>query len=100
MPLIIDTYNVLHVTGVLPPELAVGEPDGLARLVAQSRYASDVVWLICDGVPRGASRVGRILIEGAGPGRSADDVISADDVNRSAAGRAPAAADGRAVDRR
>lgn len=75
MPLIIDTYNVLHVTGVLPPELAVGEPDGLARLVAQSRYASDVVWLICDGVPRGASRVGRILIEGAGPGRSADDHI-------------------------
>ena len=77
MPLIIDTYNVLHVTGVLPPELAVGEPDGLARLVSQSRYATDVVWLVCDGVPRGANRVGRILIEGAGPGRSADDHIMA-----------------------
>lgn len=75
MPLIIDTYNVLHVTGVLPPELAVGEPEALARLVASSRYASEAVWLICDGVPRGAAHVGRILIEGAGPGRSADDHI-------------------------
>lgn len=75
MPLIIDTYNVLHVTGVLPPELAVGEPEALARLVATSRYGSEAVWLVCDGVPRGASHVGRILIEGAGPGRSADDHI-------------------------
>ncbi|MFM7259857.1 MAG: NYN domain-containing protein [bacterium] len=75
MPLIIDTYNVLHVTGVLPPELAVGEPEALARLVSASRYAADAVWLVCDGVPRGASHVGRILIEGAGPGRSADDHI-------------------------
>ena len=75
MPLVIDTYNVLHVTGVLPPELAVGEPEGLARLIAVSRHAAEVVWLVCDGVPRGAARVGRILIEGAGPGRSADDHI-------------------------
>lgn len=75
MPLVIDTYNVLHVTGVLPPEFAVGEPEGLARLIALSRHAAEVVWLVCDGVPKGASRVGRILIEGAGPGRSADDHI-------------------------
>lgn len=77
MPLIIDTYNALHVTGVLPPELAVGEPTGLAALIAASRFGSDAVWLVCDGVPRGASRVGRIVIEGAGPGRSADDHIAA-----------------------
>lgn len=76
MPIIIDTYNALHVTGVLPPELAVGEPEGLARLIAASRFGSEAVWLICDGVPRGASRVGRIVIEGAGPGKSADDHIA------------------------
>lgn len=77
MPLIIDTYNALHVTGVLPPELAVGEPAGLAALIAASRFAHEAVWLVCDGVPRGASRVGRIVIEGAGPGKSADDHIAA-----------------------
>ncbi len=77
MPLIIDTYNALHVTGVLPPELAVGDPAGLAALIAASRFASEAVWLVCDGVPRGASRVGRIVIEGAGPGKSADDHIAA-----------------------
>lgn len=76
VPIIIDTYNALHVTGILPPELAVGEPEGLARLIAASRFGSDAVWLVCDGVPRGASRVGRIVIEGAGPGRSADDHIA------------------------
>ncbi len=77
MPLIIDTYNALHVTGVLPPELAVGDPAALAALIAGSRFGSDAVWLVCDGVPRGASRIGRIVIEGAGPGKSADDHIAA-----------------------
>ena len=77
VPIIIDTYNALHVTGVLPPELAVGEPEALAQLIAASRFGSEAVWLICDGVPRGASRVGRIVIEGAGPGKSADDHIAA-----------------------
>ncbi len=77
VPLIIDTYNVLHVTGILPPEMAVGDPESLARLIAASRFGSEAVWLICDGVPRGAARVGRIMIEGAGPGRSADDHIVA-----------------------
>ncbi len=86
MPLIIDTYNVLHVTGVLPGELAVEEPEGLARLIGVSRFASEAVWLICDGVPRGASRLGRIVIEGAGHGRSADDHLL-DFLKRSSAPR-------------
>lgn len=86
VPLVIDTYNALHVTGVLPGELAVGEPEGLARLIAQSRFAAEAVWLVCDGVPRGASRVGRIVIEGAGARRKADDHI-ADIVGRSSAPR-------------
>lgn len=76
VPLVIDTYNVLHVTGVLPPELAVGEPEALARLIEASRWASEAAWLVCDGVPRGAERVGRIVIEGAGARRKADDHIA------------------------
>ncbi len=86
MPFIIDTYNVLHVTGVLPGELAVGTPEELARLIEGSRFGRDAVWLMCDGVPRGASRVGRIVIEGSGPRRKADDHI-ADFLARSSAPR-------------
>ena len=76
VPLVIDTYNVLHVTGILPPELAVGEPEALARLIEASRFATEAAWLVCDGVPRGAERVGRIVIEGAGARRKADDHIA------------------------
>ena len=57
-----------------------------ARLIEASRFAAEAVWLVCDGVPRGASRVGRIVIEGAGPRRKADDHI-ADIVGRSSAPR-------------
>jgi hypothetical protein len=49
MPLLVDACNVLHVTGVLPPHLAAGEPDELAALVLRSRYARDRVTLVCDG---------------------------------------------------
>jgi len=86
VPLVIDTYNVLHVTGVLPGELAVGTPEELAALIAASRFAHDATWLMCDGVPRGASRVGRIVIEGSGRGRKADDHI-ADFLTKSSAPR-------------
>jgi hypothetical protein len=75
MPVIIDTYNVLHVEGVLPPEMAGVDVDGLAALIAQSRFGSDAIWLICDGVPSGARRSGRIVIEGSGHKRTADDHI-------------------------
>ncbi len=75
MPVIIDTYNVLHVEGVLPPEMAGVDVDGLAALIAHSRFGSDAIWLICDGVPSGARRSGRIVIEGSGHKRSADDHI-------------------------
>jgi predicted RNA-binding protein with PIN domain len=49
MPMLVDACNVLHVTGVLPPALAVGEPADLAALVLRSRYARDRVTLVCDG---------------------------------------------------
>ena len=37
MRLLVDACNVLHVTGVLPPEMAVGEPAELAQLIQRSR---------------------------------------------------------------
>ena len=49
MPLLVDACNVLHVTGVLPPDLAVGEPAELAALLLRSRSARDRVTLVCDG---------------------------------------------------
>jgi hypothetical protein len=51
MILVVDTYNVLHVVGVLPPEMAGIDVAGLARLIETSRYASGRVELICDGTP-------------------------------------------------
>jgi hypothetical protein len=75
--LVVDTYNVLHVTGVLPPELAGLEVAGLAALIALSRYAKAAAWLVCDGVgpPLSTRDGGRILTKYAGHGRSADDEI-------------------------
>jgi len=76
MPLVIDTYNVTETTGVLPPELAGLDPEGLARLIASSRFANERVWLVCDGRPRSAARIGRIVVEGSGPGKTADERIA------------------------
>lgn len=105
MPLIVDTYNVLHVTGVLPPAVAGVDVDGLASLIAASRYGGDTTWLVCDGPrpsgsrrpsgasgsgaarrrsdardegpsqPAAASAGGRIVVHYVGPGRDADGHI-------------------------
>lgn len=78
MPLLIDTYNVLHVVGVLPPDLAGLDPLSLATLIASSRYADDSPRLICDGTPRPGipTSVGPVAIEYAGGGIKADDLIA------------------------
>lgn len=78
--LLVDAYNVLMVTGVLPPDLAGLDESGLASLIAAGRYARREARLICDGTPRGkapGSASGRVTIVYAGPGREADDVIEA-----------------------
>ena len=49
MKLLIDTCNVLHRTGILPPELAGIDEEGLARLVQESRYRNLKVDFMCDG---------------------------------------------------
>ncbi len=50
MPLVVDAYNVLHVTGVLPPEIAGLDLNGLADLIEASGLAKDEVWIVCDGM--------------------------------------------------
>lgn len=81
MPLLIDTYNVLHVTGVLPPHLAGIDAHGLIRLLARSRYARQRITLVCDGVPppHAAATEAQLPVNTqliyTGPGREADDEI-------------------------
>ena len=51
MGLLVDTWNVLHQMGVLPPDLAglgVGE---LASLLSKGRWNRDRISLVCDGTP-------------------------------------------------
>ena len=77
MRLLVDACNVLHVTGVLPPELALGEPVELAQLVQRSRYGRVPVTLVCDGARPGAqtlSHDGRIALQWTGS-TSADEMI-------------------------
>jgi len=77
MPLLVDVVNVLHVTGVLPPELAGPDETGLAVLVARSRWAGEWVRLVCDGGVPGERRPfpNLDLVLRSTGARSADDVI-------------------------
>ena len=77
MRLLVDACNVLHVTGVLPPELAVGEPAELAQLIQRSRYARVPVTLVCDGARPGSqslSHGGGVTLHWTGS-TSADQII-------------------------
>lgn len=80
--LVVDTFNVLHVTGVLPPDLAGLEVPDLVRLVASSRYAGQHATFICDGARPGTGhggpsgyRIGTAEVLYAGAGRDADGEI-------------------------
>lgn len=79
MPLIVDTFNVLHQTGVLPTSLAGIDVAGLIELVAVSRYRRQRTRLVCDGSSKlgdEAGDFGNVTIEFSGHGRTADDVIT------------------------
>lgn len=92
MPLLIDTYNVVQTVGILPPDLAGIDVDGLIALLAQSRYRDEKINLVCDGVPPQetvkksksqivktdlrADNVARVSVRYSGHGRSADDLIA------------------------
>jgi len=83
--LIVDTYNVLHTTGVLPPHLAGLDVPSLAALVAGGRYARQKTLLVCDGPAPDESLHAdsavrswgdeRVRIVYAGAGRDADGLI-------------------------
>lgn len=74
--LLIDTYNVLHTSGVLPPDLAGLDAEGLADLIATSRYSDRAVKLVCDGSRAGSgSRRPGVEFLFAGPGAEADDLL-------------------------
>ncbi len=78
MSLIVDTYNVTHVVGILPPDLAGIDTLGLIRLIANSRYQREKVVLVCDGIPHENAPTGRfgpINVRYAGSNRLADDLI-------------------------
>ncbi len=76
--IIIDAYNVLHQTGVLPPRLAGMEVPGLIRLIGTSRYARERITIVCDGgggtTASGASR-GLVRVLFSGHDAEADDLI-------------------------
>lgn len=81
MKLLIDTCNVLHRTGVLPPELAGIDEGGLAELVQKSRYRGLKADFMCDG-PRigedGRVRAGEVpscRFQFAGRHHTADTLI-------------------------
>jgi len=79
MPLIVDTYNVLHVVGILPPEMAGIDTRELIDLLRSSRYAHKKSTLVCDGIPHEHApqgRFGPIIVKYAGSNRLADDVIA------------------------
>ncbi len=78
MPLVLDASNILHVTGVLPPELAGPDERGLVDLIRRSRWRSERIWIVCDGGRRASSSQfhdGAVLHH-AGPGSDADTVIA------------------------
>ena len=79
--LVIDTYNVLHVTGVLPPELAGPDAVKLAGLIRRSRWSGADVRLVCDGtagnlvLPRELAEGSAIRLVFAGHGPDAADIM-------------------------
>jgi len=76
--LIVDAYNVLHVTGVLPPELSGLEAPDLADLIAASRWARHQAIVMCDGTRPKEVRAmerGTVRVAYAGGGVSADAAI-------------------------
>lgn len=79
MPTVVDAYNVLHVTGVLSPDLAGIDLAELASLIATSRYRRDEAMLVCDGVATPAAakvREPAVRVAFAGGGKTADEYIA------------------------
>ncbi|MSR69959.1 MAG: hypothetical protein EXS17_06410 [Phycisphaerales bacterium] len=78
MPLVIDLNNLMHVTGVLPSDIAGLSEREMAVLVMQSRFGGEAICFVCDGPARGrpSADIGSIVFHYAGTGVSADSVIA------------------------
>lgn len=82
--LVLDTYNILHASGVLPIELAGLDTQSLVQLLSVSRFRHREVVMVCDGggpsdsagrrLGEGRAR-GTIRVVFAGARRQADDEI-------------------------
>ncbi len=76
MDLLIDTWNVLHQTGVLPADSAGIGTGGLCKLIENSRWRGDRVTLVCDGTPSNEHNAStRYQTVFTGPYKSADEEI-------------------------
>lgn len=82
MPLVLDTFNVLHTVGILPPELAGLDVPGLAALILRSRHANEKTTFVCDGLPAAdlpptgpLASPGDFTVRYAGRTSTADDLI-------------------------
>lgn len=78
MPLLIDVNNLMHVTGVLPAEIAGPNEREMAELILQSRFSGEAICFVCDGPSRGrqTSDMGSVVFHYAGAGVSADSIIA------------------------
>ena len=81
MPLLLDTFNILHTVGVLPPDLAGIDVQGLIGLLKISRYRHERITLACDGVPDRSrphppAQFDNFIIRYSGPAKPADDLIA------------------------
>ncbi len=78
MPLVIDVNNVLHVTGVLPPEIAGLDEASLAELIGRSRFQREPTCLVCDGAPRDrpTTDLGQVVFHYSGSRSTADAQIA------------------------
>ncbi len=76
MELLIDTWNVLHQTGVLPADSAGIGTTGLCKMIENSRWGREKVSLICDGTPSDEHELGvRYQLVFTGPIKTADTEI-------------------------
>lgn len=77
MALIVDAYNVLHCTHVLPSRYAMISATDLCRLLETSRWAGRPMAVVCDGVqkPTEDDYAGPVELIYAGAGGDADSVI-------------------------
>lgn len=76
---LLDTYNIVHITGILPQEWAGIDIKELINLIQMSRFRNSPITLICDGSPikevKNITLTSNISLKFAGGGKLADNLI-------------------------